>query len=55
MKDKNDVNQKIFCNVKNCEYHGEDCTCHAERIAVGPNYASSCTDTVCATFKPKTL
>jgi len=50
MKKRND---NIVCNVKNCFYHDGECNCLAERIAVGPNYASSCTDTVCATFKPK--
>ncbi len=43
----------ISCNVKNCIYHDGDAYCTAEKISVGPSYASSCTDTVCATFKAR--
>ena len=43
----------IVCDVKNCQYHAGDCHCTAEKIAVGPSFATSSTDTVCATFKPK--
>ena len=45
----------ISCDVKNCVYHDSDCYCTADKIAVGPSYATSCTDTVCATFKQKTV
>lgn len=45
----------IKCDVKNCAYHDGDSYCTAEKIAVGPSYATSCTDTVCATFKQKTV
>lgn len=45
----------ITCDVKNCVYHDSDCYCTAGKIAVGPSYATSCTDTVCATFKQKTV
>ena len=47
------VNEGISCDVKNCQYHQGDCCCTAEQIAVGPSFATSGTDTVCATFKPK--
>lgn len=40
----------ITCNVKNCEYHDSFGYCTAESINIGPGYAESCTDTVCATF-----
>ena len=43
----------IVCDVRNCAYHDGDSYCTAEKIAVGPSYACSCTDTVCATFKQK--
>lgn len=43
----------ISCDVKNCVYHDEYDHCTADRIAVGPTYASSTSDTVCATFRPK--
>lgn len=43
----------ISCDVKNCSYHDGDSYCTADQIAVGPSFATSCTDTVCATFKQK--
>ena len=45
----------ISCDVRNCIYHDGDSYCTADRIAVGPSYATSCTDTVCATFKQRSL
>lgn len=48
-------NKGIGCDVKNCVYHDGDCYCCADKIAVGPSYASCCTDTVCATFKQKNI
>ena len=46
-------NNGVICDVSNCAYHTEDSTCTAKTINVGPSYATSCTDTVCATFKQK--
>ena len=45
----------VVCDVKNCAYHDYDNFCTAPKLNVGPSYASSCTDTVCATFKPKSM
>jgi hypothetical protein len=45
----------IMCDVKNCSYHDGDNYCTADKVAVGPSYATNCTDTVCATFKQKQL
>ena len=45
----------ITCDVRNCIYHDGDSYCTADRIAVGPSYATSCTDTVCATFRQRSL
>ena len=45
----------ITCDVKNCCYHDGECYCTANKIAVGPSYATNSTDTICSTFKPKTL
>ena len=45
----------IICDVKNCAYHDGDNYCTADKVAVGPSYATNCTDTVCATFKQKQL
>lgn len=46
---------KIVCDVKNCTYHTGECSCKAETVSVGPTFAGTSTDTVCATFKPKSL
>jgi hypothetical protein len=43
----------ITCDVYNCEYHGKENSCMAGCIAVGPGYAETSSDTVCATFRPK--
>lgn len=43
----------IVCDVKNCVYHEQNNCCTAGEIAVGPSYAISSSETVCATFKPK--
>lgn len=43
----------IRCDVKSCSYHDGDNYCTANQVAIGPGFAVSCTDTVCATFKPK--
>lgn len=42
----------ICCDVKNCTYHSADNCCTAKEITVGPSYASTSSDTACATFKP---
>ena len=47
------VNEGITCDVKNCQYHTGECHCTAEMIKVGPNFACSSAETICATFKPK--
>ncbi|MGM9653459.1 MAG: DUF1540 domain-containing protein [Eubacteriales bacterium] len=45
----------VACDVRNCAFHdGENC-CTASRIAVGPSFAVTSGETVCATFKPKSL
>jgi hypothetical protein len=44
---------KVVCGVKNCVYHFGEHGCKASPIVVGPTFASSGADTVCATFKPK--
>lgn len=45
----------IVCDVKNCAYHDSENYCTADKIAIGPSYATSSTDTVCASFKPKSI
>ena len=44
----------IVCSVKNCVYHDHGDHCTAKQISVGPGYAVSSTDTLCATFKQNT-
>ena len=45
----------VVCDVKNCSYHDGDSFCTASRISVGPGFAKTSGETVCATFKPKSL
>lgn len=45
----------IVCDVRNCIHHdGRNC-CTAGEISVGPSYAMTSNETVCATFKPKEI
>ena len=41
----------IKCSVENCIYHQGKHDCTAKAISVGPQSASCCQDTVCATFQ----
>lgn len=43
----------IHCNVTNCVFHDPNDKCSADRIKVGPTFASTSADTACATFKRK--
>lgn len=45
----------VVCDVKNCMYHDGDSYCTANRIAVGPSFASTSGETVCATFRVRSL
>lgn len=47
--------KNVNCDVKNCMYNDQENHCTASKIAVGPTYATSCTDTVCATFRQRSL
>ena len=42
----------IVCDVTNCMYNAQNHICTAKEIKVGPQYAASSADTICATFKP---
>lgn len=44
----------INCAVKSCEYHDGEKHCMAGCIAVGPENACCCSDTVCATYRRRT-
>ena len=41
----------VYCDVTNCVYHDGKQHCHAGSIQVGPTFAVSSADTVCATFQ----
>lgn len=41
----------VVCDVKNCMYNDGESRCTAKQISVGPSFASSTADTLCATFK----
>lgn len=47
--------QGVSCDVKSCVYHDGEQHCTANRIKVGPAYATAVTDTVCSTYRPKAL
>ena len=49
---KNKPIKGVVCDVISCTYHDGDSHCTASQISIGPMQASSCTETVCATFKP---
>ncbi len=42
----------VLCNVVSCVYNDKHGCCHASQIEIGPLQATSCQETVCATFKP---
>lgn len=42
----------IRCDVANCQYNTQNRLCTAREIKVGPQYANTSADTICATFKP---
>ena len=46
-------NHGVSCDVTNCVYHDKQQRCLAGEILVGPQYACTSSDTVCATFKPE--
>lgn len=49
----NDVNMNgVQCDVTNC-YYNEQKSCTADEIKVGPQFAATSSDTICATFKPR--
>ena len=49
------ANKGIICDVRNCVYHDGVGRCMAEKIAIGPSYATPARDTVCATFRAKQI
>ena len=49
------ASRPIICGVMNCRWHDGVSRCKAPSVEVGPGYAKSSVDTVCATFEPKVL
>lgn len=48
-------NAGVSCDVTNCHYHCGEYGCKAEQIKVGHGFAANSADTVCDTFKPKSI
>ena len=48
---RDESDSRILCDVTNCVYNDDNKRCTADRIKVGPQYASSSADTICVTFK----
>lgn len=46
-------NSGVMCDVSNCTYHDGRGYCYAHKINIGPSYANTTADTICATFKQK--
>ena len=44
----------LNCDARNCVYNDGKHQCCADQVNVGPSTADCSSDTVCATFKPKT-
>ncbi|MBQ2252714.1 MAG: DUF1540 domain-containing protein [Clostridia bacterium] len=43
----------VHCDVTSCAYHDGTGFCTANEIKIGPSYAVSSTQTVCATYRPR--
>lgn len=43
----------IRCDVSSCAYHDGVSFCTADQVKIGPSYAVSSTETVCATYRPR--
>lgn len=43
----------IHCDVASCAYHDGSNYCTAANVKIGPSYAVSSTETICATFTPR--
>jgi hypothetical protein len=43
----------VRCGVKNCIWHCEETHCTADAISVGPDRATTSSQTLCATFREK--
>ena len=43
----------IRCDVSSCAYHDGVNFCTAREVKIGPSYAVSSTETVCATYRPR--
>lgn len=41
----------IACNVENCIHNNHHCGCTANKIEVGPSFATTVNDTICRSFE----
>lgn len=43
----------LRCDVSSCAYHDGTNFCTAREVKIGPSYAVSSTETICATYRPR--
>lgn len=53
-KNSNSYQNYLKCDVCNCIHNDQNCGCTAKEVVVGPDFATSKTDTICGTFKKAT-
>lgn len=45
--------RSLKCDVSSCAFHDGTSFCTAREVKIGPSYAVSSTETVCATYRPR--
>ena len=53
MKDSPEHIRGVHCDVTSCAYHDGTNYCTAGEVKIGPSYAVSSTETICATYRPR--
>lgn len=48
-----DCIRALRCDVTSCSYHDGTGFCTAREVKIGPSYAVSSTETICATYRPR--
>lgn len=43
----------VRCDVESCAFHDGVNYCTAEEVKIGPSYAVSSTQTICASYRPR--
>ena len=47
------VNPGIHCDVRECAFHKAGGHCLAAQVSIGPSGATTCAQTLCATFRER--